>query len=165
MENKHTSRPTTVGAAGTRKKPRQSFNVTYPIPYRKMARAEDQGRPTRHTRAVTPRPKAQQVGTTRRARPDQHRHDRLRLPGQRARRIRRSPTAERDRGTGIVSAGTSAPNRPGQTFANPWIGPPPRRILATSRGQPRATTVHRNGTRFSDNIDGPAAAPTRFLGT
>ncbi|AFN39643.1 tail assembly protein [Pseudomonas phage MP1412] len=153
-----------------RKKPRQSFNVTYPIPYREMARAENlvYGWLTRRW-AVALWSEAQQVGTL--------------LAGTTVINIdttasdyrdgalimiwesnRKSATAD----VGIVSAGTLTLNRPlAETFNNPWIVPV--RLGRIVGNVSRATSGY-NGSlemtyEFSDNIDlDPPAAPTQFLG-
>lgn len=153
-----------------RKKPRQSFNVTYPIPYREMARAENlvYGWLTRRW-AVALWSEAQQVGTL--------------LAGTTVINIdttasdyrdgalimiwesnRKSATAD----VGIVSAGTLTLNRPlAETFTNPWIVPV--RLGRIVGNVSRATSGY-NGSlemtyEFSDNIDlDPPAAPTQFLG-
>lgn len=153
-----------------RKKPRQSFNVTYPIPYREMARAENlvYGWLTRRW-AVAIWSEAQQVGTL--------------LAGTTVINIdttasdyrdgalimiwesnRKSATAD----VGIVSAGTLTLNRPlAETFNNPWIVPV--RLGRIVGNVSRATSGY-NGSlemtyEFSDNIDlDPPAAPTQFLG-
>ena len=153
-----------------RKKPRQSFNVTYPIPYREMARAENlvYGWLTRRW-AVALWSEAQQVGTL--------------LAGTTVINIdttasdyrdgalimiwesnRKSATAD----VGIVSAGTLTLNRPlAKTFTNPWIVPV--RLGRIVGNVSRATSGY-NGSlemtyEFSDNIDlDPPAAPTQFLG-
>ncbi len=153
-----------------RKKPRQSFNVTYPIPYQEMARAENlvYGWLTRRW-AVALWSEAQQVGTL--------------LAGTTVINIdttasdyrdgalimiwesnRKSATAD----VGIVSAGTLTLNRPlAETFNNPWIVPV--RLGRIVGNVSRATSGY-NGSlemtyEFSDNIDlDPPAAPTQFLG-
>jgi hypothetical protein len=153
-----------------RKKPRQSFNVTYPIPYREMARAENlvYGWLTRRW-AVALWSEAQQVGTL--------------LAGTTVINIdttasdyrdgalimiwesnRKSATAD----VGIVSAGALTLNRPlAETFNNPWIVPV--RLGRIVGNVSRATSGY-NGSlemtyEFSDNIDlDPPAAPTQFLG-
>lgn len=153
-----------------RKKPRQSFNVTYPIPYREMARAENlvYGWLTRRW-AVALWSEAQQVGTL--------------LAGTTVINIDTTASDYRDGAlimiwesnrknatadVGIVSAGTLTLNRPlAETFTNPWIAPV---RLGRIVGNVSRETSGYNGSlemtyEFSDNIDlDPPAAPTQFLG-
>lgn len=153
-----------------RKKPRQSFNVTYPIPYREMARAENlvYGWLTRRW-AVALWSEAQQVGTllagTTVINIDTTASDyRDGAPIMIWESNRKSATAD----VGIVSAGTLTLNRPlAETFNNPWIVPV--RLGRIVGNVSRATSGY-NGSlemtyEFSDNIDlDPPAAPTQFLG-
>ncbi|QVJ12993.1 hypothetical protein [Pseudomonas phage Psa21-HRN] len=153
-----------------RKKPRQSFNVTYPIPYQEMARAENlvYGWLTRRW-AVALWSEAQQVGTLMAGTTvinidttaSDYRDGALVMIWE---SNRKSATAD----VGIVSAGTLTLNRPlAETFNNPWIVPV--RLGRIVGNVSRATSGY-NGSlemtyEFSDNIDlDPPAAPTQFLG-
>lgn len=153
-----------------RKKPRQSFNVTYPIPYQEMARAENlvYGWLTRRW-AVALWSEAQQVGTLMAGTTvinidttaSDYRDGALIMIWE---SNRKSATAD----VGIVSAGTLTLNRPlAETFNNPWIVPV--RLGRIVGNVSRATSGY-NGSlemtyEFSDNIDlDPPAAPTQFLG-
>ena len=153
-----------------RKKPRQSFNVTYPIPYQEMARAENlvYGWLTRRW-AVALWTEAQRVGTLPAGTTvinidttaSDYRDGALIMIWE---SNRKSATAD----VGIVSAGTLTLNRPlSETFNNPWIMPV--RLGRIVGNVSRATSGY-NGSlettyEFSDNIDlNPPAAPTQFLG-
>lgn len=153
-----------------RKKPRQSFNVTYPIPYQEMARAENlvYGWLTRRW-AVALWSEAQQVGTLMAGTTvinidttaSDYRDGALIMIWE---SNRKSATAD----VGIVSAGALTLNRPlAETFNNPWIVPV--RLGRIVGNVSRATSGY-NGSlemtyEFSDNIDlDPPAAPTQFLG-
>ncbi len=153
-----------------RKKPRQSFDISYPIPYSELARAENlvYGWLTRRW-AVGIWSEAQQVPTLIAGtqtipidtRFSDYRDGALVMIWE---SNRKSTTAD----VATVSNGNLLLNRPlAETFVNPWVSPV---RLGRVVGNVDRRTSGYNGSlelmyEFNDNVDlAPGPAPVQFLG-